>query len=114
MLVTGSKKIVVNTLRAEQVLTNPSRGELQSLFNVIQPKYGVEGGIVLRGVVSRDGKNHIWGSAYHHTHNDLPLEGVPLGMSRRVFVKDGGELTDYSHSPIKVPGIGSKLERKEA
>lgn len=110
MLATGSRKIVVNADLS--ILHNPSKSELQGLFESAHERYGISASRpdVLRGVVDTKG-NHHWGAAYEHTHEEL----LPAGetAAKKIFVSGiGAGNGKFYHRGefINHPGIGSGLK----
>lgn len=118
MLATGSRKIVVNADLG--ILHNPSKSELQGLFESAHERYGINATRpdVLRGVVDTKG-NHHWGSAYEYTHEEL----LPAGetAAKKIFVPGLGPANgkfyhrgEYINHPILGSGLKPIVEPRFA
>jgi SPP1 gp7 family putative phage head morphogenesis protein len=112
---------------ANQILHNPSKGDLQALLDTVHGKHGSQRSfgwgqdrenpsrVVLRGVQDKHG-NHVWGSAYKYEHVELHgnmrRHGSGQGPTHNLFVRDDGSIVKQAQGlpSHEVPGIGSKLK----
>lgn len=107
---------------ARQILTNPSRSDLQHLLDSVH-QHNQDNNIsysplkiVLRGVSNDDGTKHNWGSSYFHEHKDLKQGDHSL--DNHLYVSTSGHIAKMGRmggfEPFNVPAIGPKLDKVSA
>lgn len=107
---------------SKKILVNPSKGQLQALFDGVHHELGDYGtqGTVLRGVHSAsEGEgstgHHAWGAAHYYEHEELkrrlPGQAAGFGVTHLYAKKDGGIIARQSQGlrSYEVPGIGNTL-----
>jgi uncharacterized protein len=114
--------LVVNaTPLHQQMLTNPSKPDLQALFDTVHHRLQAaqalgSDDVVLRGVISRGGDKHVWGNAFNYEHEDLKdKSGDPdIAKGSHLYIHPSGKIfkfgKGYAEQEYNVPGIGSKLK----
>lgn len=107
---------------ARQVLTNPSREDLQGLMDTVH-QHNQEKDIsysplkiVLRGVSNEGGSTHKWGSSYYHEHHDL--KGGDMSLKNHLYVSTTGHIAKMGRmggfEPVSIPKIGTKLQKVQS
>lgn len=104
----------------QQILTNPTKPDLQGLFNTVHHRLsGAQpwgpNDAVLRGVVSRAGDKHVWGNAFEYEHEELKDKSGDSDIDKgsHLYIHPNGKIwkfgKGFQQQEYSVPGIGSKL-----